>query len=758
MTIERCLWGIAAAAPVLLLWPTLPNVYYFCLAATLMSVVALRWSWAWLLVAMLLMMAWSIQQAQTYLAARPPAALENTAFRVHVQIQGLAEQSEFGWRCRVKPIKLLSKVDYPHWQDSEWLITTPSRHEPKANQIWQMTVSLKKPHGLASAGSFDYQQWLLGEQIHAVGRASRAIYIQEGAWTMNDWRWRIRQQAQVLARHAPEAGIGLALLTGDRMLVPDTAWDLYANTGISHLLAISGTHVMLAALMTVWLLQQLVNYWPRVYLRWPVHQCKLPFICAIALLYGYLAGLSLPTLRTLVMVLLASFWSWYRHSVSPIQTLLRAFVLLVLWQPLSVHAMGFWLSFVAVAVLMLALHVQHASPVWHFVRLQWLLTWALLPLTLFLFGRIAWVSPLANVVAIPTMSFLVVPLELVGLALGAVTTVGQTLCWLTAAKIIGWLNSYLSYLAGLPFSQSFAILSLPSFFFLLAALGVLCLPASLVPRSAAGFFILPVLFSRSSMPPHSLSVHVIDVGQGLSVLIQTQHHFLLYDTGANTQAGEQVIVPYLRWVGVSRLNGLMISHNDKDHTGGANAVLAAYTPQQLWYSAAPEGYQVAHNQTQRYCQQGQSWQWDGIQFSVLSPQSTQTYKKDNDRSCVLKIAGDGFSVLLTGDIEQATEQVLVRQSTLDLRANLLVLGHHGSKTSSSLPFLQRVQPDIAVVSAGYLNPFQHPSPAVIARLQQAKVTIDSTIEQGTLRYHWQSQQKVHKEAWRLRGHYWLNAP
>jgi competence protein ComEC len=261
------------------------------------------------------------------------------------------------------------------------------------------------------------------------------------------------------------------------------------------------------------------------------------------------------------------------------------------------------------------------------------------------------------------------------------------------------------------------------------------------------------------MAAGELRASIIDVGQGLSVLLQTQHHSLLYDTGANTMAGERIITPYLRWSGVSSLDGLMISHNDSDHTGGADALLAQIPIKQAFYSALPEGYTLPKNTEQKFCQAGQHWQWEQVDFVVLSPMAGQPYDKDNNRSCVLRVSGKGFSLLLTGDMEAPAEKIVLASAySQQLASQLLVLGHHGSKTSTSPAFLAAVKPQLAIVSAGYRNQFGHPSPPVIERLTRQKIAIDNTITQGTLIYQLSPTSPIQKEVWRERGHYWLNAP
>jgi competence protein ComEC len=459
------------------------------------------------------------------------------------------------------------------------------------------------------------------------------------------------------------------------------------------------------------------------------------------------------------MVTISIVLTWFQREVSIFAILLRAFVLIVLWQPLSVHAIGFWLSFMAVAVLVLWSGWQRQEhKVFAFGRLQLWLTLALVPLTLCFFGRLSLVSPIANFVAIPVITFGVVPLDLLGLVLGGISSDWQMSVWRGSIHLIDGLNYFLSRLSTLPYAQQFWVFSPTTLVFFALSVLVLLLPKGVAPRYLAVILLLPVYCRLEARQEGTLRLSIIDVGQGLSVLLQTQHHSLLYDTGANTMAGERIITPYLRWSGVSRLDRLMISHNDSDHTGGADALLAQIPIQQAFYSALPEGYTLPKNISQQHCQAGQHWQWEQVNFAVLSPIVGQHYDKDNNRSCVLRVSGQGFSVLLTGDMETPAEKNLLAANSRQLASQILVLGHHGSKTSTSPEFLAAVNPQLAIVSAGYRNQFSHPSAPVIERLNAKNIAIDNTITQGTLIYQLSPTAMIQKEVWRERGHYWLNSP
>lgn len=758
---ERYLLATLCGVLSLLVWPALADWQYLLIVSSIIAVFSYWHKWLRVGLCFSLAMVWSVWSAEQYLQSLIPKSLENKAFKVQVKIVALPEYQSFGQRVRVTPLTIVSKVNYQLANNRQWQLSAPSHLVLKPNQIWQMTVTLKRPHGSASAGAFDYQAWLLSENITAIGKVGRAQLIEEPKdWSFDLWRWQIRQQFQQLFAEQANAGVVLALLTGDRALVSDQAWDLYTTTGISHLMAISGPHVLLAASAVGWLvLSVLSRFYPTVFLYIPKQQLRLPLLLMVAVAYGCLAGLSLPTLRTLMMLAVLMLLIGIRQEWPYFRVWLLALTGLLLWQPLTVHSVSLWLSFVAVALLLFwsGINQQQEAKIKQFIKLQLWLTVALTPLTLALFAQVSWVSPMANLLAIPWVGLVIVPLALLGLVFGVISQALQQLTWWLALQAVNGLNTYLSWWAAIDFAKQSYVLSLLSIGFLTVIIMLWLVPKQISLRYLSPILCLPLFYRWPSLQQGEAQLSVLDVGQGLSVLIQTQKHQLLYDTGTNTSAGERIINPYLHYIGVKKLNALMISHNDKDHTGGADAVFRQFIPQQLWYSAKPQGYQPPPQTIHHECYAGQTWHWDGVQFEVLSPVVGVNYDKDNNRSCVLRVSATGFSVLLTGDMEAPAEQILLKQQK-NLQSDILLLGHHGSKTSSTEPFLQAVKPKLAIVSAGYLNHFGHPTPVVVQRLQKRQINIDNTIEQGTLRYHLHKQGFILQEAWRNRGHYWLNNP
>ncbi|HMY00190.1 MAG TPA: ComEC/Rec2 family competence protein, partial [Agitococcus sp.] len=350
---ERFLLAAIFGVLSLLIWPTLPNWQYLLIISSIIAVLSCWLKCLRVVVFCTLAMTWSVWSAEQYLQRLLPHKLENKAFKVQVKIEGLSEYQSFGQRVLVTPVKIVSNIDYSISSKIHWQLSVPSHLILKPNQIWQMTVTLKRPHGTASAGAFDYQAWLLSENISAIGKVGRAQLIEEPKdWSFDLWRWQIRQQFQQLFAEQANAGVVLALLTGDRALVADQAWDLYATTGISHLMAISGPHVLLAASAVTWLIMQLLmRFYPRIFLTIPKSQLIWPLLLMVAVAYGFLAGLSLPTLRTLMMLAGLTLLIGNRQEWPALKIWLLALTMVLLWQPLSVHSVSLWLSFVAVGLL-----------------------------------------------------------------------------------------------------------------------------------------------------------------------------------------------------------------------------------------------------------------------------------------------------------------------------------------------------------------------------------------------------------------------
>jgi len=506
-------------------------------------------------------------------------------------------------------------------------------------------------------------------------------------------------------------------------------WETLLASGTNHLLAISGLHVgMMAALAA--LLARRVWGWLPISRGLPAQ--RVAAIAAVSAGWGYalIAGLSIPTLRAALMltVLLGGVLMQRRWRL--IDLWLLAFVLVIAIDPFAPLDMGFWLSFAA--VLLIILFIRGRGPLWRpfeLLRLQWLLTLGLLPLTWGLFDRIAFASLPANLIAVPLVSMLITPLALAGLAASSLSpAIGAGIAWL-----IGWSGSalfvVLDWLVALFPESTRQSPTLPALFLLVAGLLWLMLPRRFPGRRLALVLLLPAVVIAPERPgPGRFEAEVLDVGQGAAVRLQTAHHDLLYDAGprfGRFDTGEAIVLPALRARGVTTLDRIIISHPARDHAGGLNAIHQAF-PEAGVIGVTGPAYGLADGEG-RPCRHGQTWSWDGVRFRLLRA----PLESANDRSCVLRVAGRESSLLLTGDLEAAGEHWMLRRAGME--ADVVLIGHHGSSTSSTRAFVDATGADAALVSVGFLNRWGHPRPEVVARWQRAGARVWRTDRDGALR-------------------------
>jgi len=605
---------------------------------------------------------------------------------------------------------------------------TTAFSELNAGQRWQLVVRLKRPHSVQNPHGFDFESWSLAENIRATGSIKgKPTLLDEFVWRPQYIVERIRQLvkqriADVLTNQ-PYSGVIQALVMGDDSQISVKDWQLFLRTGITHLMSISGLHItMLSGLMFV-----AVNFaWRRIPgLGNKVPTRKAATFAAVltALIYALIAGFSVPTQRTLYMLMVfgVALWSGRRFVIA--QVLTMALLIVVLIDPWAVISAGFWLSFGAVALLSFAMGARVAPPHWLKVAIQtqWAVTIGMLPLLLIMFHQASIISPVANAVAIPLISFFVTPLALLGSFLPIDWPLHLAYYLLEHCVVfLNWLNK-------LPVSvwQQHA----PALWTLAPAIiGVfwMLLPRGVPLRWLGVFGFLPMMLISPIRPSSGeMKATILDVGQGLSVVVQTSKHTLLYDAGAKfnaqSDAGSRVVVPFLRGEGVKMLDGFIVTHDDNDHSGGMDSVLALM-PVDWFASSMPEAVTIPPNTERMKCYAGQSWHWDGVDFEMLYPNLSDyenTEIKDNDRSCVLKITSESGSLLLTGDIERHAESSLVLENssseTAILKSDVLVVPHHGSKTSSTTDFVEAVAPRVAIFTVGYLNRFKHPRPEVTDR-------------------------------------------
>lgn len=629
---------------------------------------------------------------------------------------------------------------------------------PKGGETWRFTVRLKPPRGMLDPGQFDYEAWLFRHGIGATGYVRESAPPERlapaGRFSVDGLRQEVLDRLRAALPEQASAGLLAGLIIGYRGDIAPPQWQTLIDTGTNHLLAISGLHVGMVAGLGFLLGRGLWRGGVRLRA-----QAARPVLSDrqagawLALLFGWayalLAGFSVPTQRTALMLGVGLSGLLLRREW-PISRLLGwAAVLVILIDPLAVLDVGFWLSFGAVALILYVSGNRlrppdRQIPGWQVaVRLQLALSLGLLPLTALLFLRGSLVSPLANLFAVPWVTFLVTPMALLGAALLFVLPTAGSDLLLFCAFLLDGLMGLLQFLSEGPHARLF--FSTPSpWAWPLAALGTLWLlaPAGVPARAYALALWLPLFWPTTQpLPAGEARIEVLDVGQGLSIIVRTQNHTLLYDAGPRANrgfdAGERIVLPALRARGITRLDTLVLSNGDADHAGGAPALLAALPVQRL-LSGEIERLPAlpAPSPRPEACERGAFWVWDGVRFLVLHPDG-QAEASSNDRSCVLRIqAGNGEALLLTGDIERRAEARLVasQSEAHPLRADWLLVPHHGSRSSSTPPFLDAVQARHALGSVGYRNRFGHPHAQVLARYDEAGVPVYLTRDCGTLRF------------------------
>lgn len=630
----------------------------------------------------------------------------------------------------------------------------------KPGERWKLTLRLKRPHGNANPHAFDYEVWLLERGIRATGyvRANPAQRLEAMVWApayvVERVRYKIRQRLQAVlpVETYPLTGILVALAIGDQKSVQGDLWTTFNRTSTTHLFSVSGSHITMVAALLAGLVGWAWRRVPALALRLPAQRAALLAGCLMAFAYVFLAGFGVPAQRTLYMLLAAALAVASGRILAPSRILCLALLAVLLIDPWAILAAGFWLSFGAVgALLYVASALVGESRCWReklrtWGVLQWTATLASLPVLLLIFQQFSLVSPLANALAIPVITFIVTPLALLAALIPWWPIV------LVAHTILAWLMIFLEWCALWPVWQ----IPAPALWTaLVAAVGVaICLlPRGMVGRGLGILMLLPVLFWPPERPPEAVAqVTVLDVGQGLAAVVQTHEHTLIYDPGplysAESDAGQRVVVPYLRALGINHVDMLMVTHRDSDHSGGMASVQSALEIGELRSSL--DG--VAG----RHCQSAQQWMWDGVLFEVLHP-TAEDYsapRKSNNLSCVLRVTAGGRRILLTSDIEARDEAALLERYPGNLGADVLLVPHHGSKTSSTAAFLAAVGAGDAVIPVGYRNRFGHPKADVLERYTASGSRIWRTDRDGAVRITLAGQ-GVALSAWRTEyKRYW----
>jgi competence protein ComEC len=634
---------------------------------------------------------------------------------------------------------------------------------PMDGERWRLAVRLKQPHGFSNPGGFDYEGWLFQQRIRAVGyvrtdTANRRIAA--GSIAGID---RLRNRLLLaFSNLQPRPSLALikALTIGDRSGISAQQWSTLTATGTNHLMAISGLHISLVAGLVFALARAGLSACGRLAALLPASRAAALFAIGAALAYAYLSGFGIPARRALVMVTVFMLALLTSRRAPLLRVIGIALLATLLFDPLSVLSAGWWLSFWAVLIIawVSSGRVGRAGIAQRWLLIHVVLAFGMLPLLLVFFQQASLIAPLANIIAVPLVGLLVVPLALFAVVLFIIFEPAGIALLEISATLIQLCWPALQWLASLP--HAIWIQHQPAGWTLLPAiigLALLLMPRGIPGRAAGLVLLLPVFLVRPAAPGQGEAlITLLDVGQGLAAVVQTASHVLVYDAGPrfsdSFDTGQAVVVPFLRSQGVRQLDMLVVSHGDNDHIGGVASLLKAY-PVRRTLSSVPE--RLPDNQA-RSCRRGDQWEWDGVRFSVLHP-ALQFDGSGNNGSCVVHIeAAGGGRLLLTGDIEQAVEQQLLREQRDRLGAEVLVVPHHGSNTSSSAAFIAAVAPSIALFPAGYLNRYRLPRPEVLARYQAAGVRHFETGRHGALTVRFSAQDsRPRLAAWReQRPRFW----
>ena len=675
---------------------------------------------------------------------------------------------KLSWYDFAYKTKQMNKViDIPHKKNIKLSI----------GQIWQFDLRLKKPNGLMNPGGFDYEKWLYQNRILATGYVRDAHLISQlekssSLWTyfynkLSFLRQQLSDQLDTSLLDYPYKGLIKALSIGYRHDMSAQQWKLFLQTGTNHLVAISGLHIGLLSSL-VWLLVN--TLWKSstiLSLRIPAYYVASVFALLSAIIYAGLAGFAIPTQRALIMLFVVFIALMLRREILPSYVLLLALLIVLIFDPLSPLSIGFWLSFSAVAIIIFSLSGRldiaggRLAKLWQLARMQLIIFVGLLPLMMILFHHFSLSSPLANFLAVPLMSIIIVPITLLASAL---LLIFQPLAlWLF--KLLQWpidaLFWYLEKLTQLP--ESIYFLSETSLFAIILSFIAciwLLMPKGWPGRWLGMLLFLPAIMSSAmsreadDIPAGEIKMTVLDVGQGLSIVIRTRRHSLVYDTGdkysPRFNMSDMVSIPYLRLKGNYEIDKLVLSHSDRDHAGSYMEL------QQLSIKEVISGepkkivnkYQIPLiHASITQCVQGQQWQWDGVKFEVLSPHLVENSRsKANNQSCVILVTtGSMQRILLTGDIEKTVEEKIIEDYP-ELKVDILVVPHHGSKTSSSSAFLEQIRAEIAVFSYGYRNRFHHPADEVVQRYNKRQVRLFNTSNGGAIELN----RNLDNESWQIK--------
>jgi competence protein ComEC len=702
-----------------------------------LAITSFRWRWLWLFAASML---WTALQIQWQLQQRLPDEWNNKRLTLFGEVLTIPKLSSGNASFLFRPDATIT-----HAQNAPGLIKLYWRNAPlelSAGQTWKLRVKVKQPHGYQNPGGFDYERWMFVKGIDATGYVvdfDGNRLIAEASWSVNNWRQQINRHIASLCIDCRNLGLMQALATGFRGNIDPAQRKLIQQTGTAHLIAISGLHIGVIA-GVFFLLGRLL--WCCCFYRWTLNRREfaLLFSWLAAVCYALLAGFDLPAQRALIMLTTVFAALWLRNPVNLFNSVALAMSLILIISPLSVLSVSFWLSFSAMLVIMFGLTFMPKwnSRVARLVVMQLLFSLLFAPLSLIIFGQLQLSSLLANLIAVPVVSFLIVPVDFLLTGLWWLPKNWLEFLYSGLDGLLDLLLLYLQWLqeVGLQ-ARAMDYLNGWQLLAILILIILLLLPRGMFARHYAVFMLsLLIAWPEITAPQPVFKLAVLDVGMGLSVVVQTSQHSLVYDVGPGNRRGwslgQWVLIPYLHRQGITSIDRMVISHVDQDHMGGLYAIypqldyglLSSGTPQQLLQKIPQLPAPVN-------CHRLPDWWWDGVHFSFLTSYPDMA-QDDNNRSCVLKIDTPQMTILLPGDIEVKQEQKLVDRYGDGLAADILVAPHHGSLTSSSDAFVHSVHPRHVVFTSGFLNRWGFPKAENVKKYRQEGSRLYNTATDGAI--------------------------
>ncbi|MDO5609585.1 MAG: DNA internalization-related competence protein ComEC/Rec2 [Pseudomonadota bacterium] len=738
LTAATLLAGIVAASGL----SALPPLWF---ALVLLVLAGIVWAWRrdrWrALGALLFGFALLCAQGSLRLSAQLPAAMESAELELRGRVLSLPEHDERRTRFQFRvdddasmPAALRGRVLRVAWYAPRGRAASEPelRRQIKAGEGWRFDLRLRAPRGLRNPGGFDGERQMLLEGVAAtaVVRSPESAERISAARGLQAWRERMAERV-VAGALADSARFVVALALGDTRGLTERDWQDLRATGLTHLIAISGFHVGMVGLAAGGLMFLICRLLPVLTLGWPRRIWMLAASTLGAFLYLLATGASLPTVRTVLMIAFVAGAMLLRRQTSIAQSVALALIAMLLIDPFSVLQPGFWLSFAGVVWLAWCLQSVRVGHVRQFLLAQGVASLALLPLTVLFFGQASLAGPVANLLAVPWWSLVVVPLSILGvLAEMLLPGAGKPL-WFVAGRAFEpswWLFERMA-------SSKLALLWLPETSSLAVLLAMLAIFVWLLPRGTPGkalaaLLVLPLLWPATQRPQAGeFELIQLDVGQGTAIVLRTASETILYDAGPaipdGYDAGLRVVVPALHALGIRKLDAVIVSHADSDHAGGLAAVRRAFPVTRV---LAPPDAPIAMSEA---CVAGDTWQIDGVRLRFLHPSAHFPYF-GNQSSCVLRIEGAHGSALLTGDIDELIEARLLRIEPDAVRADIVTVAHHGSQTSSSSQFIEASDARLALISAGYGNRFRHPSDEVLERWQAPNRRVLTSFDTGAL--------------------------